>query len=91
MPDENPTHDAGKYDTPEWLAGRVIVLQLLRDDHDPRWTLSELERAASDLGPRAVHDSIGWLEAEGVIVTLNGQFLASRCAWYLDWLDLVGV
>jgi hypothetical protein len=91
MPDENPTRDAGKYDTPEWLAGRVIVLQLLRDDHDERWTLGELERAASDLGRRAVRDSIRRLKDEGVIVALDGHFLASRCARYLDWLGLIGV
>ena len=91
MHDQDTRDPADKYDTPEWLAGRVIILQLLRDDHDVRWTLGELERAASDLGRQVVHDTIERLNAEGALVALDGRFLASRCARHLDWLDLIGV
>ncbi len=72
-----------------WMAERAIVLQVLRDDHPAQWTRGELEQAASDLGPRAVHDGIHRLEAEGVIVALDGHFLASRCARCLDTLGFI--
>jgi hypothetical protein len=89
MPDENPTHvDAGDYATSAWVAERAIVLQLLRDDHDERWTLGELEREIPDLPTPYALDR---LKAEGVAVALDGHVLASRCARRLDDLDLIAI
>lgn len=88
MPDRNPIRlDAGDLR----MAQRAIVLQVLRDDHDPRWTWAELEREASDLARQAVHRAFDRLEVEGVIVTDCGYVFASRCAWHMDDLDLIGV
>jgi hypothetical protein len=74
-----------------WMAQRAIILQLLRDDHDERWTRAELVAEISDLRPKAVTAALARLEAERVIVTWGGYFLAARCAWHLDALELVSI
>jgi hypothetical protein len=74
-----------------WMAQRAIVLQLLRDDHDVRWSRVDLEAETSDLHPQAVSGALARLEAERVIVTEGEHFLASRCARHLDALELVSV
>lgn len=76
---------------PTWMEERAIILQLLRDDHDERWTLAELVSEIPDLGRRAVRDGLARLVAEGVAVTLDGHVLASRCARRFDDLDLIGL
>ena len=76
---------------PTWMAQRAIVLQLLRDDHDERWTVAELEHEISDFDPQVVGDGLGRLRAEGVAVILDEHVLASRCAHRLDDLELIGV
>ncbi len=86
MPDENPTRvHAGR------IAERAIVLQLLRDDHDPRWTRAELRQEASDIPRWVMRRAFDRLEAEGVFVTKGKHVLASRCAQRLDDLDLIAV
>jgi hypothetical protein len=88
MPDRNPTRvDAGDLR----MAQRAVVLQLLRDDHDPRWTRVELEAEASDLDPQAVRDGLARLEAEGAVTTAREYVIASRCVRHLDALELVSV
>ncbi len=88
MPDKNPTRvEAGDLR----MAQRAIVLQLLRDDHDPRWSRAELRREASDLDPQAVRDGLARLKAEGAVTTAREHVLASRCAWHLDALELVSI
>jgi hypothetical protein len=73
------------------MAQRAIILQVLRDDHDVRWSPVELECAASDLDPQTIRDGLTLLEAEGVILTEGGHVLASRCARHLDALELVSI
>ena len=72
-------------------AERAVVLQLLRDDHDERWSHAELQAAVSDLEPSALTSALERLEQHGVVALLNGYVLASRCAGHLDDLGLVGV
>jgi hypothetical protein len=92
MPDEKPTRvDAGDYAPSAWIAERAIVLQLLRDDHDPRWTRAELRQEASDIPRWVMRRAFDRLEAEGVFVTKGKHVLASRCAQRLDDLDLIAV
>jgi hypothetical protein len=93
MPDENPTRDpAGEqYATATWMAERAITLQLIRDDHDARWTLAELEREVPDVPGGAVRGALGRLRDEGVAVACGAHVLASRCARRLDDLGLIGV
>ncbi len=88
MSDKNPTRvDAGDLR----MAQRAIVLQLLRDDHDLRWSRAELRREASDLDPRAVRDGLARLKAEGVATTAREHVLACRCVRHLDSLGLVSI
>jgi hypothetical protein len=76
---------------PTWMEERAVILQLLRDDHDERWTLAELLSEIPDFGPRAVRAGLARLVAEGVAVTLGDCILASRCARRFDDLDLIGL
>lgn len=92
MPDSNPTPEpGGDYLTPTWMAERAITLQLLRDDHDERWTLAELEREVPDVSSHAVRGALGRLRAEGVAVGCGRHVLASRSARRIDDLELIGV
>jgi len=70
---------------------RAIVLQLLRDDHDERWSGAELEAEVNDVEPSVLRSAIADLEHQGVVVAQGEHILASRCARHLDELGLVGV
>lgn len=70
---------------------RAIVLQLLRDDHRERWSDKQIERALPDFKPEAIQRAIVRLEAGGVICCLDEFIGASRCAQYLDTLELIGI
>lgn len=73
------------------IAERAIVLQLLRDDHDERWSHAELQAAVSDLEPSALTSALERLEQHGVVARPDEYVLASRCARHVDDLGLVGV
>lgn len=88
MPDRNPTRvDAGDLRR----AQRAVVLQILRDDHDPRWTRPELEAAIGDLPQRAIVGALACLAIEEVLGIDDTMVWASRCLRYLDGLELVAV
>jgi hypothetical protein len=70
---------------------RAIILQLLRDDHRERWSDKQIERALRDFKPEAIHNAIVRLEAVGVICCLDEFIGASRCAQYLDSLQLISI
>jgi hypothetical protein len=73
------------------IAERAIVLQVLREDHDERWTRAELEREIYDIEPAAIGEALERLRGEGV-VHVSGQLAwASRCAWHLDELGMVSI
>jgi DNA-binding HxlR family transcriptional regulator len=72
-------------------AERAVVLHLLRDDHDERWSRAELQAAVSDLEPSALTSALERLEQHGVVARLDEYVLASRCSRHLDDLGLVGV
>jgi hypothetical protein len=92
MHDQDTRGPVGEqYDAPIWRAERAIALQLLRDDHDQRWKLAELEREVPDVPIGAVRGALGRLRAEGVAVACGAHVLASRCARRLDDLGLIGV
>jgi hypothetical protein len=75
-----------------WMIQRAIMLQLLRDDHDPLWTRGELEAEVSDFGPRLLRVALELLEGDCCIV-LDGEegVRASTCAHRLDELELVAI
>jgi hypothetical protein len=70
---------------------RAIVLQVLRDDRDERWTPAELIEEVSDLRPEVVREGVCRLECEGVLARMEDWVLASRAACRLDELELIGI
>jgi len=70
---------------------RAIILQLLRDDHDERWSGAELEAEVDDVPPSVLSSAIAHLERQGVVVAHGEHVVASPCARCLDELGLVGV
>jgi hypothetical protein len=69
---------------------RGIVLTLLAEDHDERWSRKEL--AASLRADHSVLDAaLERLRAEGVLLLDGGDVLASPCARRIDALELIGV
>jgi len=73
------------------IAERAIVMQILRDDHPQPWPRAELEREVSDIEPLLIGDALAQLHAEVVVVVEGEQVQASRCARYLDTLELIAV
>jgi hypothetical protein len=74
-----------------WRAQRAVVLQVLRQDHDPRWTRPELEAAISDMPQQAVVAALAYLAIEEVLGMDETTVWASKCARYMDTLDLVSI
>jgi hypothetical protein len=73
------------------LVEKAIVLQLLRDDHDERWSRAELETELVPTGPLAISDALVRLEAEGVLQLIGEAVSASRATKRLDDLGLIAV
>lgn len=65
--------------------------EILRHDHDERWSRSELEREVSDIEPLIVNDALALLAGAGVVVVDGENVQASPCARRLDSLGLVSV
>jgi hypothetical protein len=70
---------------------RIIIHQLLRDDHTERWTPKQLQRALSDIEPERVDEAVAELEANGAAWRLDDYIGAARCARHLFSLDLIGI
>lgn len=86
-----PAHHSALPAAADKLIERAIVLQLLRDDHRERWSDKQIERAIPDFKPEAIRKAIVRLEAGGVICCLDEFIGASRCAQYLDSLELISI
>ena len=67
----------------------VIVLQVLRHDHEPRWTRAELERELHDVDPAAITVALERLNEQGVVRMEGDQIEASPCARHLDALAFI--
>ncbi len=73
-------------------AERAIALQVLRHDHEVRWTLAELQAEIEDLAPSALADALDRVERHGIIMTCGeNDVVASRCALHLDALGMVSI
>ena len=71
---------------------RAIVLQLLRDDHDERWSRTELQAELDGIAPSALAEALERLERHGVALTPSADaIVASPCARRLDDLELIGL
>ncbi len=86
-------HDQSS-DTPwsdPWTAERAIVLQVLREDKDWRWTLAELRAEVYDIDPVVLADALSRLERHGIVVSCGEAVVASRAALHLDALGMVSI
>ncbi len=81
---------AGSYTDPDGIE-RAIVLQVLRDDHDERWSRTELEVELRDVEPQAVTDALESLRQEGALHLSGDLVWASRCARRLSDLGMVSI
>ncbi len=70
---------------------RIVVLQLLRDDHDPKWTRAELDQALYDVDPGAITVAVERLQEQGVVQADGQRLAASPCAWHLDALSFISI
>jgi DNA-binding HxlR family transcriptional regulator len=74
-----------------WMVERAIVLQLLRDDHDERWTRAELTLEIPDFEPSMLDKALARLDRDGVLHREETSVWASRAARRLDELELVSI
>ena len=74
-----------------WMVERAIVLQLLRDDHEQRWTRAELTREIPDFEPAMLDEALTRLDREGVLHRQESSVWASRAARRLDELELISI
>jgi hypothetical protein len=72
-------------------AQRAIALQLLRDDHDDSWARSELDAELGDIEAQAIACALESLQEAGVVELGGDALSASRAAWRLHELALIGV
>jgi hypothetical protein len=84
-----PAHHTPQSDT--HFEQRIIIHQLLRDDHTERWTPKQLQRIFSDIEPEVIAGAVAELEAAGVAWRLDDYIGASRCARRLFSLDLITI
>lgn len=88
MPDQSSS--PVPWSTP-WIAERAVVLQVLRDDHSPRWTRGELKGEIYDIKGRAIDKALARLENEEVVVLSGKEVWASLCAHHLDRLGMISI
>jgi DNA-binding HxlR family transcriptional regulator len=80
-----------RWDDGCWIAERAIVLQVLREDRDVRWSLAELQTEAYDVDPQTLNDALERLGRHGVVVRCDDEYVASRSALHLDALGMVSI
>ena len=74
-----------------FMAGRALVLQVLRDDHPEWWTRAELLARVPDIPSAIIATALERLTESGVVAVDGERVQASPCARHLDTLDLIGV
>jgi hypothetical protein len=70
---------------------RAVVLQVLRDDHEWRWSRAELESKLADIEWDVLDMAVARLAATGVVHEENDVVWASEAVRRLDELELIGV
>ncbi len=73
------------------IVERAIVLQVLRDDHEERWSRAELARELRDFQPPVLEAALARLELEGILHREGEQVWASRASRRLDELELISI
>jgi len=74
-----------------WVVERAIVLQVLRDDHDERWTRVELAEEIPDFDPAVLDSALACMERDGVLHRERDVAWAARAARRLDELELISI
>jgi hypothetical protein len=74
-----------------WTAERAIVLQVLRDDCDVRWSRAALVREIADVEPVLVELALVRLRQYGVLSSAGTRVRASPATLRLDELELIAV
>jgi DNA-binding HxlR family transcriptional regulator len=74
-----------------WVVERAIVLQVLRDDHDERWTRAELAHEIPDFEPAALDEALTRLERDGVLRRVGASMSAAPATRRLDELELISI
>jgi hypothetical protein len=69
---------------------RAIVLQLLRDDHQPRWSQAALA-GELEAEPATLQAALTALNGEGVLSLVEEEVFASPATRRLDELELIGI
>jgi hypothetical protein len=70
---------------------RAIILQLLRDDHQRKWSREQLSVELALDRSEVIEETLGRLQKEGVIDASDEAVWASSAARRLDELGLIGV
>lgn len=70
---------------------RAIILQLLRDDHEHRWSRAELEVEISTIEVRDLSDALARLDQDGIVRISDESAWASRAVRRLDELELIAI
>ncbi len=68
---------------------RLVVLQLLRDDHALHWSRGELGRELYDVDPEAIGVALERLCEQGVVHNEGELVRASPCARHMDALGCI--
>lgn len=68
---------------------RLILLSLLRRNHPPQWSRTELKRDLYDIAPDAITDALTELEAVGVVIVAGETVQASSSARRIDALHMI--
>lgn len=74
-----------------WMVERAIVLQILRDDHEERWSREELASAIPDFEPTVLDRALARLHREGILQLAEGCAFATRAPRRLDELELISI
>jgi DNA-binding HxlR family transcriptional regulator len=77
-------------DDPE-IVRRAIILRILSEDREKRWSTAELRRELYNIEPHALNNALIMLEHEGVLQRAGETVYASRAAHQLDKLGLIAV
>jgi hypothetical protein len=85
---DQPNQVLGEADPP---VERAIILQLLRDDREHRWSRAELEVEISKSGVLDLSDALARLDQDGIVRISGESAWASRAVRRLDELELIAI
>ncbi len=70
---------------------RAIVLQAIRDDHEPAWSRLDLELELGDTDPSRLDAALARLRDAGVLEIAEETVWASHATMHIDRLDLIAL